>query len=96
MPKAYWIVHVTVTDAEAYGEYVARDTPIIEGYGGKFIVRGPFAEAPEGAVHDRHVVIEFPDLKAAQDCYHSEAYQEVLKIRLANSEGYVVIVEGAA
>ncbi len=38
MPKGYIIGHITVKDPEAYKEYVERDTPILEGYGGRFIV----------------------------------------------------------
>lgn len=96
MAKAYWIVHVTVTDPDAYAEYIRLDTPIIESFGGKFIVRGPYVEAPEGPVLDRHVVVEFPDLARATTCYHSDAYQAAAKIRLANSKSEIVIVEGTA
>ncbi|MEO1680207.1 MAG: DUF1330 domain-containing protein [Pseudomonadota bacterium] len=94
MPKGYWIVHVTVRDPEAYADYVQRDTPIIEGYGGRFIVRGPAAETPEDPQKDRHVVIEFPDLATASACYHSDGYQEVMQIRRAHSDSDIVIVEG--
>lgn len=40
MPKGYIIGHITVNDPEAYREYIERDTPILEGMGGRFIVRG--------------------------------------------------------
>lgn len=94
MPKGYMIGHISVTNAEAYKEYVERDTPIIEGYGGTFIVRGGRSEAPEGPMKDRHVVIEFETYEAAVKAYHSPEYQEVLTIRLANAESDVVLVEG--
>ncbi|MEO0911382.1 MAG: DUF1330 domain-containing protein [Pseudomonadota bacterium] len=94
MPKGYWIGHITVTNPEAYKEYVDRDTPIIEGHGGRFIVRGGQSEAPEGPMKDRHVVIEFPDYETARAAYYSDAYQDVLKIRQANAESDILIVEG--
>ena len=34
MPKGYIIGHITVTDPEAYQEYVIKDTPILKGLGG--------------------------------------------------------------
>lgn len=94
MPKGYIIGHITVTNPEAYQEYVDRDTPILEGFGGRFLVRGGTSKAPEGPMKDRHVVIEFPSYDAALQAYNSPEYQEVLKIRLANADSDIIIVEG--
>ncbi|KAF0676102.1 DUF1330 domain-containing protein [Profundibacterium mesophilum] len=94
MPKGYLIGHITVTDPDAYKAYVERDTPILEGFGGRFLVRGGRSEAPEEPMKDRHVVIEFPDFETARKAYYSEAYQEVLKIRLKNAESDIILVEG--
>jgi uncharacterized protein (DUF1330 family) len=40
------------------------------------------------------VVIEFPDLKAAQDCYHSPEYQAAKAKRDGVSLADLCIVEG--
>ncbi len=40
MPKAYWIVRVSVRDPERYPEYLAAARPAFEKYGAHFIVRG--------------------------------------------------------
>lgn len=94
LPKGYIIGHITVNDAEAYKEYVARDTPILTALGGTFIVRGGRAEVPEGQTEDRHVIIEFPSFEAAKVAYHDPDYQEVAKIRKANANSTFVLVEG--
>ncbi len=94
MPKGYIIGHITVNDADAYREYVERDTPILEGFGGRFIVRGGASEAPEGPMKDRHVVIEFPSFEDARRAYHSAEYQEVVKIRHRTASSDIVLVEG--
>lgn len=94
MPKGYWIAHITVKDAEAYKEYIALDTPVVAEYGGTFLVRGGQNETPEGAMLDRHVVIEFPDYETARACYHSDAYQKAAAIRRATADSQIVIVEG--
>lgn len=94
MPKGYWIVHVTVTNADEYAEYVRLDTPIVESFGGRFLVRGGKNETPEAPQKDRHVVIEFPDYEAAKACYNSDGYQAAAKIRLAHSDSDIVIIEG--
>jgi uncharacterized protein (DUF1330 family) len=94
MPKGYWIVHVTVKNPEEYAEYVRLDTPVVESFGGRFLVRGGQTEMPETPQKDRHVIIEFPDFATARACYHSEAYQAAAKIRMAHSDSDIVIIEG--
>lgn len=94
MAKGYWLVHVTVRNAEAYKEYVERDTPIIEGLGGRFMIRGGQSQVVEGESLDRHVVIEFPSYDAAVRAFHDPAYQEVAEIRRRNADTSFVIVEG--
>ena len=94
MPKGYLIGHITVTNPDAYREYVERDTPVLEGHGGRFIVRGGASEVREGSFKDRHVVIEFPSLEAARTAYHDPVYQEIAGIRWANAESDILLVEG--
>lgn len=88
------MVHVNVVDAQNYAEYVRLDTPVIESYGGRFIVRGGQSLAPEAPQKDRHVIVEFPDYDAAVACYHSEDYQKAAAIRRNYAESDFVIVEG--
>ncbi len=94
MPKGYIIGHITVRDPEAYKEYVERDTPILTGLGGRFIVRGGPSETVEGEAHQRHVVIEFPSYQAALDAYNDPDYQEVADIRRRTAESTIIVVEG--
>ncbi len=94
MPKGYIIGHITVTDPEAYKEYVERDTPILHNLGGNFILRGGQSEVPEGETLDRHVVIEFPSYEAALKAYHDPEYQEVAQIRKDNAKSIIIVVEG--
>ena len=94
MPKGYIIGHITVRDPEAYKEYVTRDTPILKGLGGQFIVRGGQSEIVEGEAHARHVVIEFPSYEAALKAYHDPAYQEVADIRRRTADSTILVVEG--
>ncbi len=94
MPKGYIIGHITVNDPDAYREYIERDTPILEGLGGRFIVRGGRADVMEGESHQRHVVIEFPSYQAALAAYHDPAYQEVAEIRKRSADSIILVVEG--
>jgi uncharacterized protein (DUF1330 family) len=94
MPKGYWVVRVDVNDAAEYQKYVAANGPPIAAFGGRFLVRGGRSQTPEGQHRARTVVLEFPSFQAAQDCYHSPAYQEAMKLRHAASAADFLIIEG--
>lgn len=94
MAKGYWIVHVTVTDAENYPQYLAADAIAFEKYEARFLVRGGQCEGPEGPIRERHVVIEFESYEQALACYNSPEYQAAAKLRQAFSDSEIVIVEG--
>ena len=94
MPKGYWIVHVTVTDAERYQDYLAQDKIAFDKFDARFLVRGGRCEAPETPAHPRHVVIEFTSYEAALACYHSPEYQEAVRLRQLASQSEIVILEG--
>ena len=95
MPKGYIIGHITVTDPEAYPEYIRLDTPILDGLGGKFVVRGGTSQVVEGAALDRHVVIEFPSYEAALTAYNDPEYQKVADIRRRSADSVIIVVEGS-
>jgi uncharacterized protein (DUF1330 family) len=94
MTKGYWIARVDVKDPERYKDYVATARPAFERYGAKFLVRGGEAEALEGAARSRNVVIEFPSVQAALDCYNSDDYQAAKAIRVSVADAEMIVVEG--
>jgi uncharacterized protein (DUF1330 family) len=94
MAKGYWIARVDVRDPERYKDYVAAAKPAFEQYGAVFLARGGDYHRLEGQVRARNVVIEFPSLQAAHDCYHSEQYQKAAAIRQQVADAEMVIVEG--
>jgi uncharacterized protein (DUF1330 family) len=91
---AYWIAHVTVTDPEAYKGYQALAPVAFAAHGAQFLARGGEAEVLEGPVLDRHVVIAFPSLDAAMDCYASPEYRAAKARRDGACTAHVVIVDG--
>jgi len=92
---AYVIAEVNVTNPTGYESYRPLAGASVAQYGGRFVVRGGKSELIEGSPEPaRVVVIEFADMDAAKRWYHSPEYQEALKIRLANSTGRVLLVEG--
>jgi uncharacterized protein (DUF1330 family) len=95
MPKGYWIARVDVRDPEGYKGYVAAAKPAFERFGAHFLARGGVHEVAEGPARARNVIIEFPSLAAARDCYNSPEYQAAKAIRQRFADGEIVLVEGA-
>lgn len=91
---AYWVAHVNVTDADAYGEYAKRATGAIEAHGGEFLARATRTVWLEGMERPRNVVVRFPSLEDAERCYQSDAYQEALSFARNASERDLCIIEG--
>ena len=91
---AYWIAHVTVTDANAYGEYAKRATSVIEAHGGEFLARASRTVWLEGKERARNVVVRFPSFEDAERCYYSKAYQEALDFARDAAERDLCIIEG--
>lgn len=95
MPAGYVIAQIDVTDPELYPAYVAQVGPIVERFGGEFLVRGGRAEYHEGTPPGtRTVVIRFPSFEAARAWYHSEEYSEAKRLRMKASTSVQTIVEG--
>jgi uncharacterized protein (DUF1330 family) len=94
MAKGYWIAHVDVRDASEYDKYRAANADVFAKFGAKFLVRGAPQDVRVGACRARSVVIEFPSLEAAQECYDSPEYQAAKAIRTPVSDGNMCIIEG--
>ena len=93
-PKGYWIARVDVHDEAAYQQYIEANGAAFAAYGARFIVRGGPFEQAEGSARARNVVIEFPSHQAALDCYASPEYAAAKALRVAGSEGDLIIIGG--
>ena len=94
MAKGYWVVHVDVSDPEAYKAYVAANAVAFRKYGAKFLVRGGKNEVPEGTSRARTVILEFKDYATALACYRSHEYAKAIKLRQGNSAADLTVIEG--
>ena len=92
--SAYWIAHVDVTDADAYGEYAILAGEAIAAHGGRFLARGGKYTSLEGNSRPRNVVVEFKSFDDAVACYNSETYKRALEFAGRSSERDLMIVEG--
>ena len=79
---AYLVVQIEITDAQRWPAYRAAVGPLVEQFGGRYLVRGAEIEVLEGG-HDgrRLVIFEFPSTEAIRRFWHSPEYAEVKELR---------------
>ena len=96
-PKGYILAEISVTNPDAYQDYLALVTPMVETFGGTYIVRAGRSETPEGTPPvGRVVLLEFASYDAARAFYHAPEYQAILPMRTDNATARIVILEGTA
>ena len=66
----------------------------IKKYNGKILARGGKVKTIEGTPSPRTVLIEFPSLQEAINCYQSDEYQAAMKIGKGEFNRHIQIVEG--
>ncbi len=87
--------NLEVTDPAKLEEYKKRVAPIVEQYGGRYIVAGGKMDVVEGDWRPTFpVMIEFPSLEQAHRWYDSEEYQKVKALRLSAVKSNAVFIEG--
>lgn len=92
---AYVIAQLTVTDPAGFEAYRQAAQPIVESFGGRFLVRGSTVSSLEGDLErPQMLLLEFPDKVAAERFYTSPEYQAIMPLRQNHSTGTVMVVEG--
>jgi uncharacterized protein (DUF1330 family) len=94
--SAYLIVDTKIKNTEVYEEYKKLAKPIAEKYGGVYRARGGALDIIETDLWSptRIVIIEFPDVKSAQEFVDSEEYAPVKPMRQNNADCTLFIVDG--
>lgn len=92
---AYVIANIDGRYAKNYLGSRALVAETIEGYGGRYLVRGGKAELREGDwTPHRILVLEFPTMEQAIAWYESPEYAPIKALRLANATSDLLFVEG--
>ena len=93
--SGYVIANIDVKNPEAYKEYIDKVKPIVEKFGGEYLVRNGEYKVIDGEwKYPRTVIIKFPTYEKALEWYSSEEYKPVKPIRLMNSVGNMIIIKG--
>ncbi|MCH2517758.1 MAG: DUF1330 domain-containing protein [Dehalococcoidia bacterium] len=93
---AYLIADIEVTDPAGFEEYRQLVGPLVDKYGGRYIVRGGPSETVEGDWSPgRIVIIEFESMERLKAWYGSDDYRPVMDKRFSSANSKLVMVEGA-
>ena len=95
MPAYVIFIRERVTDPAEMEMYSSKAGPSLKDRPVKVLAFYGAKETLEGPATDGVVILEFPDMDAARDWYHSPAYQEALQHRLRGAENRVVLADGA-
>lgn len=93
--RCYMIVVAEITDRERFVGYARVVPPLIERFGGRYIVMGGGGEFIEGGWCDRPsaVVSEWPSREAALTFWNSPEYAEAKKLREGTGRFQVLLVD---
>ena len=93
--SGFVIANIDVKNPEAYKEYIDKVKPIVEKFGGEYLVRAGEYKVIDGEwKYPRTIIIKFSSYEKALEWYNSEEYQPVKPIRLANSVANGIIIQG--
>ncbi len=91
---AYFVANFRITDTEAYAAYPPVAGPTLAPYGAEVLAVDNDSNVLEGEAANQTVVIRFPSMDAAMAWYNSPEYQEIIDLRLDNSEGFGAMIDG--
>lgn len=95
--SAYFVVNCRITDPDLLAEYRAVVGASFAGHDVEVLAASSDAAVVEGdPIGTRVVLLRFPSRDAAMAWYHSDAYQQVVGLRLAATEGSALLVDGLA
>jgi uncharacterized protein (DUF1330 family) len=87
--SAYVIANLTVHDPRTFRKYRSAVVPIVEKYGGKYLIVDLRSNDLDGESRPLLLMGEFESVDDALCWYNSPEYQEIIPLRQASSEGWV-------
>jgi len=75
-------------------EYLRRIDETLVPFSGRYLVHGGPYKPQEGSWTSDLIVIEFPSMEQAESWYQSDAYAAIRPLRMNNTEGDVLLVQG--
>jgi uncharacterized protein (DUF1330 family) len=91
----YLLIEINVEDHELYAEYTAQVLPLVERYGGRYLIRGrEVFPVSDNWRPERLVLVQFETMDLVQDFLTSPEYQALIPLRQRASSSRSIIAEG--
>ncbi|MGM9970930.1 MAG: DUF1330 domain-containing protein [Anaeroplasmataceae bacterium] len=95
--SCYFIIQTYIEDdsnISLYDEYITEVKPIVESYGGKYLVRSNKVNSLHPMVNPKRVIIiEFPSHENIDKCFSSNEYKKISYKRTLSVDARAMIVE---
>lgn len=95
--SAFFVVNIWIpdnNDRDSYDKYIMKVKPIVESYGGQYIVRSEQVSIFSGTQKpDRIIVIKFENRQQLDKCFASSEYASVKGLRENSVKTCAYIVE---
>lgn len=76
-----------------YEEYIKKVKPVVESYGGRYLLRSEKVKAlSRKRSPQRVVIVHFPDEEHLERCFASEEYQQIMAMRAESVDARALIV----
>jgi len=92
----FMLVDVDIHNIEEYKKYLEKVKPMVEKFGGKYLIKGGKIDAKETDLWKpkRIVLVKFPNKSSALKWYNSEEYRALKHLRLNNASSNILFIEG--
>ena len=91
---AYIIADLTIHDPAGYAAYAEQVAPLVEKYGGRFVVRRGNVVPLEGEAPRDFIAVRFESMADAKCFYDAPDYAGPCALRRKSATGNVFIVDG--
>lgn len=93
----YFIIDTYIDNPKGrqpYDEYIKEVKPIVEKYGGEYLIRSEKVTClhPQ-RMPQRVIIIRFPSRDALNQCFSSEEYKAIMNKRISSVDARAIIVE---
>ena len=82
-----------IVDQQQYDKYVELARPIVESYGGEYLLQSDKVIAAKDWQTKKIIIIKFDSKEQLDRCFHSAEYKEIIPLREGSIVSRFVMVE---
>ncbi len=93
--EVYLVAKITeINNSDKYNKYTELARPIIEKFGGEYVINSTKVENLKGGENpEKILILKFPSKEKYQECFSSDEYKEIVSLRLESTKSEAYLVE---